>query len=71
MKSAGIKRKKWLHSPLAKVPRPEHVEADGTIAPFDEPFPVGDPPLMYPHDPNGAPGDVINCHCIAIPIEAK
>lgn len=69
MKAAGIERKKWLHSPLAKEPRPEHIEMSGKVVPFDEPFPTGDPPLMYPHDPNGSPEDVINCHCIAIPVE--
>lgn len=69
MTEAGIKRKKWLHSPLAKVPREDHINAHGKIVPADEPFPVGNPPLMYPHDPNGSPEDVINCHCIAIPVE--
>jgi hypothetical protein len=69
MKQAGITRKKWLHSPLAKEPRPEHIAMSGKIVPFDEPFPTGDPPLMYPHDPNGSPEDVISCHCISIPVE--
>jgi uncharacterized protein with gpF-like domain len=69
MRSAGIQRKKWLHSPLAKEPRPEHIAMSGKIVPIDEPFPTGDPPLMYPHDPNGAAADVINCHCISIPVE--
>jgi uncharacterized protein with gpF-like domain len=68
MLAAGITKKKWLHSPLAKEPRPDHVAAHGMVVPADEPFPVGDPPLMYPHDPNGAAEDVINCHCIAIPV---
>lgn len=69
MKEAGIERKKWLHSPLAKTPRPEHVAMHGKIVPINEVFPVGNPPLMYPHDPNGSPEDVINCHCMAIPVE--
>jgi uncharacterized protein with gpF-like domain len=69
MKAAGIQRKKWLHSPLAKVPRESHLAMHGKIVPIDEPFPIGDPPLMYPHDPNGAAEEVINCHCISIPVE--
>lgn len=69
MQEAGVTRKKWLHSPLAKVPRETHMTMHGKIVDADKPFPVGNPPLMYPHDPNGAPEDVINCHCIMIPVE--
>jgi hypothetical protein len=70
MRAAGIERKKWLHSPLAKKARDYHLALHGKVVPFEETFPgSGDPALMYPHDPNGAAGDVINCHCIAIPVE--
>jgi hypothetical protein len=69
MRAAGVERKKWLHSPLAKVARPEHLAMHGRIVSIDEAFPTGTPPLMYPHDPNGSAEDVINCHCIAIPVE--
>lgn len=69
MRAAGVERKKWLHSPLAKVPRPGHLAMHGKTVGIDEAFPTGTPPLMYPHDPNGSAEDVINCHCIAIPVE--
>lgn len=64
---AGVEYKQWIHSGLPVHPREDHLEIDGLIVPFDEPFPVGDPPLMYPHDPDGSAEDVINCGCISIP----
>ena len=64
---AGVQFKQWIHSGLPKEPRPDHLDIDGLIVPMDEPYPVGDPPLMYPHDPDGSAEDVINCGCISIP----
>lgn len=65
--AAGVSYKKWLHSVLPKVPRPDHLAIHGLVVPIDQPYPVGDPQLMYPHDGNGAAKDVINCRCISIP----
>lgn len=65
-RAAGIQYKRWIHG-APKVPRPDHLAIDQLIVVMDEPFPVGDPPLMYPHDENGSPEDVINCTCISIP----
>jgi len=64
---AGVEYKQWIHAGLPKEPRPDHLDIDGLIVPMDEPYPVGDPPLMYPHDPDGSAEDVINCGCISIP----
>jgi uncharacterized protein with gpF-like domain len=64
--AAGITHKKWVHSVIPKVPRPDHIAIDGLIVPINEPYPVGDPPLMYPHDGNGSAEDVINCRCISV-----
>lgn len=64
---AGVQYKQWIHAGLPLVPREDHLAADGLIVPIDEPYPVGDPPLMYPHDPDGSAEDVINCGCISIP----
>jgi uncharacterized protein with gpF-like domain len=64
---AGVQFKQWIHSGLPKVPRPDHLAIDGLIVPMDEAYPVGDPPLMYPHDPDGSAEDVINCGCISVP----
>lgn len=70
-RAAGIQYKQWLHGASSKVPRADHVAIDGLMVPIDEPYPVGDPPLMYPHDENGSPEDVINCSCISIPVSAS
>lgn len=67
-RAAGVGYKKWVHSSVPKVPRPDHLAIDGLIIPVDQAFPVGDPPLMYPHDENGSAADVINCYCISIPV---
>jgi hypothetical protein len=67
-KAAGVKYKRWIHSDLSLKPRPDHIAMNGLVVPIDQPFPVGDPPLMYPHDPNGSPGDTINCGCISVPV---
>jgi hypothetical protein len=64
---AGVLYKQWLHAGFPKIPREDHLEIDGLIMPIDEPYPVGEPPLMYPHDPDGSAEDVINCGCISIP----
>lgn len=64
--SAGVQYKQWIHGGSI-VPREDHLAIDGLIVPFDEPFPVGSPLLMYPHDPGGAPDDVINCSCVSVP----
>jgi Phage Mu protein F like protein len=66
--AAGVTHKKWVHSVIPKVPRPDHLAINGLIVPIDQPYPVGDPQLMYPHDENGSAEDVINCRCISIPV---
>jgi len=74
MKSAGVTHKKWLHSqsPFIQEPRPTHIEADGQVVPIDEPFDVGGVQFMHPADASlgAGPEDIINCHCVAIPVEA-
>lgn len=43
--------------------RPAHAKADGQIVAMGQPFIVGDEELMYPGDPSGSAGNVINCRC--------
>ncbi len=57
----------WLTAEDEKV-RDSHVDAGDTYAagqgiPLDEPFQVGDDALMFPGDPDGSAGEVINCRC--------
>jgi len=70
MKSAGIKLKGWLTSGDKDV-RPAHIAAGGRYAAgiaVDVPFEVGGEFLMYPGDPAGSAGNIINCRCCEIAI---
>jgi SPP1 gp7 family putative phage head morphogenesis protein len=67
MTSAGVQYKEWLTSGNANV-RPAHADAQGQVRQIDDPFDVDDEELDYPGDPEGSPENVINCHCVSIPI---
>ncbi len=64
---AGVEWKEWLTSGLDNV-RAFHLEAEGQRVRMNDPFQVGGEPLMYPSDSRGRPDNVINCHCVAIPV---
>jgi HK97 family phage portal protein len=65
-----IERRGWL-SAFTETTRLEHMEADRKYAddpiPLSEAFEVGGEMLMYPGDPAGSPGNVINCLCSTYP----
>lgn len=69
MGEAGIQYKAWLSSHGPNV-RPAHANAEkfyiDAPIPLDEPFFVGGEALMYPGDPNGSAGNIINCQCIQL-----
>jgi hypothetical protein len=44
--------------------RPTHMDVDGTVVGADESFDVGGSSMRYPHDPAGAPDQVIMCRCV-------
>lgn len=70
MKQAGVEKKGWKTSNLAGV-RAAHLQAERDYAegiPLAEPFIVGGEALRYPGDPNGSPGNVINCRCFTFAI---
>lgn len=67
MKEAGVEYKKWLTSGSANV-RQAHRDVDGQTVPADQPFTVGGEELDFPGDTRGSPGNVINCHCVSIPV---
>lgn len=72
MGQAGITHRAWLTSHLPNV-RAAHATAEDDErnqgVPLEEPFLVGGEKLMYPGDPAGSPENVINCHCVAIPLD--
>jgi hypothetical protein len=61
--------KRWLATEDQRT-RPDHREADGQTVPFAQPFIVGGYQMMYPHDPDGPPHEVINCRCVELLEEA-
>jgi uncharacterized protein with gpF-like domain len=63
--------KKWVIRAQGKggtSVRPSHLAANGQTVPVNEPFIVGGEKLMYPHDPAGSAGNIINCQCASIPV---
>lgn len=59
--------KQWI-STDDKRTRPSHVEADQQRTLLSEPFRVGGAPLLFPGDPRGPAGEVINCRCSMLPV---
>lgn len=59
--------KVWI-STDDKRTRPTHVEADQQRTLLSEPFRVGGSPLLFPGDPRGPAGEVINCRCSILPV---
>lgn len=43
--------------------RLEHRKANDQTQPLNQPFIVGEEPLLFPGDPTGRPSNVINCRC--------
>lgn len=58
----------WLSTRDART-RPAHVIADLQRTTMTDPFTVGGEFLMFPGDPRGAPGNVINCRCTVLLVE--
>lgn len=70
MKAAKVEQKAWLASNLMGS-RPTHQQAAAdykTGIPLTEPFVVGGEELLYPGDPAGSAGNVINCRCTSIAV---
>lgn len=66
MTAAGVQYKRWLTSGNSNV-RAAHAAANGQTVPVDQPYVVDGEQLRHPGDPNGSPGNVINCHCVSVP----
>jgi SPP1 gp7 family putative phage head morphogenesis protein len=57
-----VSRKEWLAHHDERT-RPTHRVADGQQQPVGQPYVVGQALMMFPGDPTGPPGEVINCRC--------
>jgi uncharacterized protein with gpF-like domain len=47
----------------------DHWEMQGEVVDWDKPFPKVD--LLYPRDPRGAAGNVIQCRCRVVAVAAE
>lgn len=63
----GIEEHEWLATQDDRV-RDDHAAADGQRVRLGTPFKVGGESLLYPGDPAGSPGNIINCRCTTAPI---
>lgn len=61
----GAQTKTWLATMDART-RETHAAADGQTVPVNEAFDVGGESLMFPGDPAGSAGEVVNCRCTLI-----
>jgi len=66
-KTEGVGKKEWVAT-MDDRTRDDHIDADGQVVGIDDPFDVGGDQLMYPGDPGGDPGEVVNCRCTTSPI---
>ena len=61
-------KKAWVANPDNRVREDHRAMNNKSPVPFNQPFDVGGELLDYPGDPNGSPGNVINCRCTVVPI---
>lgn len=60
--------KEWISAMDNRVRRPpksrfDHWDLDGQVVPGERPFFSGGEELQFPGDPNGSPGNIIQCRC--------
>ena len=70
--ATGIEKKEWI-STLDDRTRDSHILMNGITANIDETFEVenisgGVDNMLYPSDPNGSAGNVVNCRCVIAPV---
>jgi SPP1 gp7 family putative phage head morphogenesis protein len=68
--SGFVMEKRWI-SALDKRTRDPHASTNGQRVGEKEMFIVGGENLLYPGDPNGSAGNVINCRCTIAVIPKK
>ena len=63
----GLKAiKTWISALIPGRTRPDHAAAHGQVRQRAEMYDVGGEKLQYPGDPNGSPGNIINCLCTEV-----
>lgn len=67
-RSEFVLDKEWISAMDDRVRRPpkshfDHWDLDGQVVPYDRPFFSGGEELLFPGDPAGSAGNVIQCRC--------
>lgn len=65
MKNQKVQKKRWIS--IFSNSRDSHMAASEQVVEADETFLVDGEELEYPGDPNGSPGNIINCQCSVSP----
>ena len=65
--SGVVKTRIWISALLPNRTRDAHAETHGQEVGLDQMFEVGGEKLLFPGDPNGSAGNIINCLCVTIP----
>ena len=68
--SEVVRGKGWISALLPGRTRDAHAIAHGQVVGLREMFNVGGEMLLHPGDPNGSPGNIVNCLCAMVPIVA-
>jgi HK97 family phage portal protein len=68
--SENVEKRGWLSALDARTRTEvfDHVSAHDEEQPMGKPFLRTGEALMYPGDPNGSPGNIINCRCTIYPV---
>lgn len=64
-------QKQWYYGHAPRMPRLDHMAANGQVRDVDQPFDVGGEKLMYPKDPAGSAKNTIRCGCTSIPYHPR
>jgi len=67
MQASGVQKSEWV-SAGDDVVRHSHVTVNGQVRNLGKTFSNG---LLYPLDPNGSAGEVVNCRCAARTVESE
>jgi SPP1 gp7 family putative phage head morphogenesis protein len=65
--SGVVEAQEWLTARDERV-RDTHAAAEGQRVAIGSAFQVGGASLRFPADPQGPPGEIINCRCTVIPV---
>lgn len=66
VKSTRVKFNRVWTATIDERTRTDHRRANGQVRGLNEPFDVGGEHLMFPGDPKGSAGNIINCRCVLL-----